>query len=309
MKLNFRHLDQFVCVAEQGSITKAARMLRISQPAITKSLHQLELELRATLFHRGRHGVHPTVFGECLYRHAKRIEGELLRTSQEIDALRGVHQGIITVGAIPTVARRLLPTAILQLNKARPGITVSVTERSNPELLTAFDAGEFDFIMCILDQEDLDPTYVMQTLLYDEIVAVVRPRHPLTKLAKVTPKDLLTYPWIYPRTGGLRRKRIDDFFHSCGLPPPKASVEGSSTSFKLAMLLKSDLITALPESFAMSDEYSKRLVPIKMKPPILRRPIGIIHRGLSNVTPAARALLAEIKRVCRPSRPKSHARR
>lgn len=305
MKLNIRHLDQFICVAEQGSITKAARMLRISQPAITKGIHQLEIDLHATLFHRGPHGVHPTIYGECLYKHAKRIEGELLRTSQEIDELRGVHQGIVTVGAIPTVARKLLPTSILQLNKTRPGITVSVTEKANPELLAAFDAGEFDFIICILDHENLDPAYVMQILLYDEIVAVVRPRHPLTKLAKVSPKDLLTYPWIYPRTGGLRRKQIDDFFYSCGLTPPKATIEGSSTSFKLAVLLKSDLITALPESFVTSQEYSKRLVPIKMKPPILRRSIGIIHRGLNNLPSAAKSLLAELKKISRQTRKES----
>lgn len=295
MALRIRHVTHFVRVVEQGSIGKAARQLNISQPALTKSLHQLERDINAVLLERSRNGVRPTVYGDCLYKHAKRVETELVRAEQEIEELRGTHRGIVSVGAIPAVARGFLPGVIAQMTKSRPGITVSVSEVNNMELLSSFNKGEFDFVMAILDQEELEPGQVVKPLFEDELVAVVRAKHPLAKLGKVKPKDLLAYPWIYPRAATARRKRIDDFFYAAGLTPPVATVEGSSTSFKLAILLKSDLITLMPEAVVSSDENAKQLTVIKLKGPTLRRRIGIIHRGVVNLSPASRALISEIE--------------
>jgi DNA-binding transcriptional LysR family regulator len=295
MSLRIRQVEHFIRVVEQGSIGKAARMLNISQPALTKSLHQLERDINAVLLERSRSGVRPTVYGDCLYKHAKRVETELARATQEIEELRGTHRGIVTVGAIPAVARGFLPAVIVQLTHSRPGITVSVSELNNSELLASFSKGEFDFIVAILDQDELETGQVAKTLFYDELVVAVRPKHPLTKLAKVRPRDLLAHPWIYPRAGTARRKRIDDFFFASGLTPPVATVEGSSTSFKLAILLQSDLITVMPQGVLDSDESAKQLRAIRFKGPTLRRRIGIIHRGASNLSPASRALIGEIE--------------
>lgn len=293
MTFGGRRIDHFMSVVEQGSLGKAARRLNVSQPALTKSLHQLERELKVELLERTSRGVRPTVYGECLYKHAKRVETELARALQEIDELRGAHRGSVTVGAIPAAARSFLPGAIVSLARQRPGITVSVSEMNNAELLSAFSKGEFDFVIAIVDQGDIDPAHTVKTLVNDELVAVVRPKHPLTKLPRVTPKELLEYPWIYPRAGTARRKRIDDFFYEAGLNPPVATVEGSSTSFKLAILLKSDLVTVLPEGVLNSDENAKRLAAIRLNGPTLRRRIGMVHRGVGNLSPAARALIAE----------------
>src|ERR1700761_9347173 len=115
MPIRIRHVAHFVRVVEQGSIGKAAKLLNISQPALTKSLHQLERDINAVLLERSRNGVRPTVYGDCLYKHAKRVETELVRAEQEIEELRGTHRGIVSVGAIPAVARGFLPGVIAQM--------------------------------------------------------------------------------------------------------------------------------------------------------------------------------------------------
>src|ERR1700754_1845337 len=153
--MNFRQLEQFVQIVDQGSIGKASRALHISQPALTKSLRQLEADLKVRLVNRSAYGVQLTAYGESLYEHAKRVASEIARAERDIEALRGVSKGSVSVGAIPIAAYGLLPTAITRLTAMRPGITVSVVERANAEIMPAFHQGQFDFIIGILDDHEL----------------------------------------------------------------------------------------------------------------------------------------------------------
>jgi DNA-binding transcriptional LysR family regulator len=114
--MNIRQIDQFIAIVEQGSLSQAARVLSISQPALTKSLHQLERELNVRLLTRSPFGVQLTVFGESLYAHGKRINMDISRAELDIEALRGAHSGRISVGTIPLGARSMLPEAVKRLS-------------------------------------------------------------------------------------------------------------------------------------------------------------------------------------------------
>src|ERR1700754_3276932 len=128
MSMHLRQIGYFIEVVEQSSIGKAARALNLTQPALSKSLRQLEDEMGASLFDRTADGVRLTPSGKRFLLHARRIHVEFKNAKQELDELRGVHRGTINVGAIPVVARSVLPRAIAQLTSAHPGVLVSVSE-------------------------------------------------------------------------------------------------------------------------------------------------------------------------------------
>lgn len=296
--MNPRQVGYFLAVIEQGSITKAAASLHLSQPALTKSLRQLENDVQVPLLERSSRGVHPTVFGECLYEHAKRAETELSRALHDIEILRGARSGSVAVGAVPVMAKDILPSAVVRLMKARPGINITITELRNSQLLPAFRKGQFDFVVGILDSEELDDSFVTKILFYDELVAAVRPNHPLTMMDTIEPKDLLRFPWIYPNRGTAHRRRMDTYFQAARLRPPLGTIVGGSNSFIKSTLMQSDFVAVLPEDVVRDDNAQGTLTAISLDSPILRRPLGIIHRGKKTLTPLGRTLMLEIERAC-----------
>jgi LysR family transcriptional regulator of gallate degradation len=296
--MRIRHVEQFIRIYEHGSLGKAARFLNVSQPALTKTLHQIEADVGVPLFERTSRGITPTVFGECLYERVKRIESEIVHAMDDIDALRGTHTGHVTVGAIPVAVRRTLPRAIMQLLRKRPGVTVSVVEKPNSELLPELRKGRLDFVIAVLDDET--ETGLRRKRLYaDELVVGVRAGHPLTKLAKPTPADLLLFPWISPRLATVRQRAISNYFRAAGLPTPRALINSASTAFVLSIMARSDFVTMLPDDVLETDENAKGLARIRLGSPLLRRSIGIVYGDPAGLTAASGALIDEIEKVCR----------
>lgn len=297
--MNARQIDYFIKAVEFGSLGKAARALSISQPALSKSLHQLEEEFQAKLVERSSYGIRPTAFGECLYEHAKRAEGEINRARHEIDVLRGAQRGSVSIGVIAVIARNILPHAVARLTRARPGISISVTERFNSLLFSAFYRGEFDFIVAAIETAQLEAGLTTRVLFYDELVVAVRPGHPLTRAAAVTAKHLAQHSWIYPKMGTPYRSRIDEYFRASRVTPPRGVIEGGSDVFVRELLTESDLVAILPEELLTEEKKSGRLAVIRLGSRQLRRPIGIVHRGWTKLSPASRALISEIEKYSR----------
>lgn len=118
MKLN--HIRDVIAVAERGSLRSAARHLGIAQPAITRSIRELEHELDATLFVRHVNGVALTPMGEAFLRRATAIQLELERTKDEIQQLMGVKTGIVAVGLSTAAHIALLPRVLKPFGKSVP---------------------------------------------------------------------------------------------------------------------------------------------------------------------------------------------
>ena len=126
--MDTRRLKHFLAVYQHGSIGQAAEALLLTQPALSKSIRQLERDLNVTLFERTPLGVVPTVYGEALAVHARVIQAELLTAETELSTLKGTSRGKVTVGIGPSIAVNLMPAATLLLAERAPGIHVTVVE-------------------------------------------------------------------------------------------------------------------------------------------------------------------------------------
>src|SRR5689334_1903685 len=110
--MNLHYLRAFATVAEQGSITRAARVLATSQPAVSKQLAELEESLGSVLLDRLPRGVRLTAAGEVLLRHAERIFAAERAAEAELLELTGLMRGRLSIGASTTIGGYLLPAAI-----------------------------------------------------------------------------------------------------------------------------------------------------------------------------------------------------
>jgi DNA-binding transcriptional LysR family regulator len=116
-----RQIERFVDVIESGSLSRTARRLNISQPALSKSLRQLEERLATRLLHRTPRGVHATKFGDAFYRRALTIAAEFRRAKEELGNLRGSTFGEVALGVTPGpgILDRVIPSAVARIVKTR----------------------------------------------------------------------------------------------------------------------------------------------------------------------------------------------
>jgi LysR family pca operon transcriptional activator len=130
-----------------GSLLKASAALGLGQPALTRSLRELEEITGAALFERHPHGVRPTAAGVAVICIARRVLGELRRMEAELDALGAVEGGSVAVGVLPVAAVGILPGALIALRAARPGLRVRLHQARAEELLPLLASRELDLVV------------------------------------------------------------------------------------------------------------------------------------------------------------------
>jgi DNA-binding transcriptional LysR family regulator len=242
--LSSRLLRQFVTVADHGSLRAAAATLGISQPALTKNIHQLEQALGVTLFDRHSRGMALTAFGEVLRRRAGLIELEHRYALAELEALRGGSSGVVRIGAGPVWSYRYLPAAIAELHRSYPSARVQVQTGVTNVLYPALCEGELDLCAGALDALPENDTIIRQELGRFEMTVFVRVGHPLAGQVP-TPPQLAAYPWVMFQGDLDLRQQLHDFFRTHALPPPAVAVDSRSFATGLAITSQGDYLLCL----------------------------------------------------------------
>lgn len=310
--MDARQLRTVLAVMTHGSLGKAAKALHISQPALSKTLQRLEQQLDAPLFSRDARGMHPTLYAECLRSYALTVSRGLDHARAEIEALKAGHKGVVTIGASPLTASRILPDAIARLTRERPGVFVRVVTTS-ADLVPGLLANDYDIVVKALTQDTPDRGIRQRILFSDRMIIVARRGHPLTRRKAIRAEDLQAYPWVLPRPGNLHRGCLERFFEAEGLRPPRVAVECSTTGVITGMVRRSDCLGVIAE-IALDRRGGGRgaaeaaLAALKIDSPFLTRSIGLLWREHDMLTPATQVMVSAIEAVCRTRR-QPHKRR
>ncbi len=294
--LDSRRLKHFLAVYDLRSIGQAAQKVFLTQPALSKSIRQMEEDLEVKLFERTPLGVVPTVYADALSLHARAIRAEMRHAETEISNLRGAVKGQITVGIGPSIAAHLMPLAVGQLRKSKPGITVTVIEGLVDTILPALRRGEIDLAVGGWPRP-ADSDISATTLVKDKVCVVAGPRHPLSRKRKVELSELLEFPWVLPPETQRWRQVLEEIFMAGGLPAPQPSVTSNSANFIRSMLLDNQSLSYLP---LQSLAARPRSVPLERLPvPALERDVEITMtvRERAAISPATHALIAALQSV------------
>jgi DNA-binding transcriptional LysR family regulator len=293
-----RDLGYFVAIVEQGSITRAARVLGISQPALTKSLRRLEALLKAKLLERKPHGVAPTPVGAVFAQYAGAIQRDVERALEEIASLRGGTSGRIVVGAGPTMLQHLLPEATARLLAERPGISVHAVAGLNDALLKSLRNGELDLVVSTLPRLRSEPDLIASKLFEDSIVVVARAGHPLRRKRPIRLADLAAHKWVMMEQFFQARQWLDEQLAAAGLGHLQPAIESDSFEYIRALVARSDMLTFLPRAALVGEEPADALLPLEIPGTVWRRPVGIIYRRGAILTSATQSFIAHLRAVC-----------
>lgn len=298
--IKFRHLQCFLAVAQHGSLQKAADVLAITQPAVSKTLKELEALLAVRLFDRGRKGAALTHSGEAFMRHAGASVGALREAVASVAQTQG--RTVITVGVLPTVAPWLVPQLLMaQDAQARDGVrpaSLRIVTGSNPDLLTRLRQRELDLVIGRFAEPAQMLGLSFEHLYADPLLLAVRPGHPLLA-APVA--DLLAqlgrFPVILPTAGTAIRHAADGFFLSRGMAAPERTIETLSVSVARGYALQSDAVWVSPWGAARPDMENCGLYALPVNMAGTEEQVGLTLQADRVPTAAEAALMTLIRQV------------
>jgi LysR family transcriptional regulator of abg operon len=297
MQLN--QLRSLVAIADVGSISGAARELRVSQPAVTRALRQLEIDVKATLVCRSSSGAVLTGYGKALVSHARLILKAAEKADQHISQMVEARGGTLSIASSATPFIILLPRALAMVRQQFPGLSVRLQEVVYPTVLELFRDGSIDFAIGPEPAEGLGENFSCRALLDVELVVVLRRGHPLSKLKSL--EGLANLNWILagPKDGpGAVHDRA---FRDAGIKPPQFLTNCESVSAAVYFVAHSDAASFVPRPIATSFEESGLVTVVEVadSAPVVR--VSLMHPTNSILTPAGQAFYSAISSVGRTS--------
>jgi DNA-binding transcriptional LysR family regulator len=221
--MNLEHLRTLVAIAEQGSLSAAARALRISQPAVTKQVQRIESELGLPLLLRGpRRGAELTSAGERVLDFARETLANLESLEREMAVLKIVGQGTLALAASTIPGEYLMPALLAAFQARYPQVQVEMTISDTADVATKVLADEAD--VGVIGSTVKQPGLRLERLVSDEIVLAVPPHHPFAGQERVQVAELRGQPLILREEGSGTRRSVEALLAAAGLGLPEKNV-------------------------------------------------------------------------------------
>src|SRR4051794_36690285 len=226
-----RHLQCFVEVARRNSVTEAAAVLALTQPAVSKTLKELEHEVGGRLLNRNRGGATLTELGELFFRRASTSISALRQGVEEVARASTRETQPVVVGAMQETLAYLVPRAVKLFKDAHPSTGVRIIHDSNALLLARLRRGEIDFVVGgPMESPELEGLS-FEALYSDGVNFVARPGHPLALLDAVELRSIITYPLHIQFAGTTIRRTIERFLIASGVRIPANTIESHNYPF------------------------------------------------------------------------------
>ncbi|WP_285414102.1 LysR substrate-binding domain-containing protein [Variovorax sp. efr-133-TYG-130] len=296
--VQLRHLRCLVAVAQERHLARAAERLALSQPAVSKTLSELEAIVGTRLVDRskaGRRGVQGlTAAGEQLLAHALRVLEALDASAQAVAPAAGGRIERLRVGALPSVAPALLPIALARLRDGWPQVQIMVKSAANGVLLDELRAGELDLVVGRMSDPRLMGGLSFELLHTEPLVFAVRAGHPLA-LKAASVQAVLGYPLVVYGEGTSPRHNTESFLSARGLVLPTNALQTLDVAVARALVAVSDAVWITPLGAARGELANGRLVQLRIETAGTEEPVGLLQR--SDAEPSAlRAAMAALLR-------------
>lgn len=294
--IDIRQLRYVATLAKYRNFRRAADALFITQPALTKSIRNLEALLDVTLFDRQPNDVNPTSYCDVLMEHASQVFIELEEIHHKLDQMSKLQRGELKIGSGPIVAEALVSDAVSSLVRQHPQLNIHITIGSWHTLTRLLRPG--DIHLFIADVEELmdQPDLVIKRLPPTKSIFACRVEHPLAKSGTLTPGDLLEYPLAIP---SLPQRYVRWFMQNApkGIDPEEyyqriCRMTCESYAVLRNITCKTNYITSGPEKLFREDIDNGLLVKLDLRGfSELSTCAGVVYLKNRTLPPSGRALI------------------
>ena len=294
-RIRLRHLHTFVAVAQQGTLGRAAETLNLSQPALSKTLNELEQLTGTRLFERGRLGAQLTLVGEQFLTHAVKVLDALNTAGQALTRKEGVNNDVVRIGALPTAALGVLPAVIGQFHQQQKDVTLQVATMNNTMLLAALKSGDIDLGIGRMSDPELMTGLNYELLFLESLKLVVRPDHPLLH-ENITLSRVLEWPVVVSPKGTVPRQNAETLLQSQGCKMPAGCIETLSASLSRQLTVDFNYIWFVPAGAVKDDLRRGVLTALPIATQGQGEPIGILTRVDTPLSSGAQTLLSAVRK-------------
>lgn len=244
-----RDLGAFLAVVDCGSLGRAALVMNMTQPSLSRRIRELEIRLGGPLFERHSKGMALTAAGETLLDHARLLVFEMEQAENALAELNGMQRGKLRLGAVAAVCRDAVPRALAAMAREFPDISIDLFEAPDGELAEALLERRVDLVVAsgMLEGDDIEA--VADFPLTDRFVPCSRGGGN----ADSDIDDLLGRPWVMLRRGRTPRQSFEEMVLAAGRKLPRIAIETNSVGAQIALVANSDLLGWLPTQLVSSE--------------------------------------------------------
>ncbi|MER5731845.1 transcriptional regulator CynR [Streptomyces sp. NPDC002138] len=298
MAPELRHLRYLLAVAEQGSFTRAAEELRVSQPTLSQQIRQLERTVGAQLLDRSGRTVRATDAGAAYLHYARRALRDLAAAERAVLDVADLSRGTLRLAMTPTFTTYLLGPLTARLRLRHPGITLDVKEMTQAQLESGLLADSLDLAIAFAGPHLAG---IGATELFTETLGLaVGGAHPLAgRTSPLAAADLAECDLALLSGEFATRSHIDDYFAARRIAP-RIVVEANSLGALTEIVRRTDLATVLPDALARDQPG---LHPVGLTPAVPARTVVLLRRESAYESAAARAFAALAREWTGPAGP------
>jgi len=292
--MDFPRLSVFLAVARHLNFRRAAETLHLSQPAVSKHIHQLEAELGLALFERRGNRVALTEAGRMLQDYGQRVSMLTDEIRRALAELQGLQRGALRIGASTTPGLYLLPERLARFRRDHPGVEVALVISNSADVSRRVVSGELDlgFVGALPEARGLQ----MRPFAEDEIVLIAPPRHPAARRATGSAAALAALAgdtWVMREAGSGTREVALAGLAELGVTPARTMELSGCEAVKRAVA--AGLGVGFVSHHAIALEVEHGLLTIVDQPSLrFRRPLYLITRKDARPSPAVLAFTAHV---------------
>ena len=293
--MNTDYYRVFLAVARLRSLTRAAEELFTSQPAITRTIKNLENELGTKLFSRSKKGVALTREGQILYEHVESAFNLLEKGEREIASSTSLSKGSVSIGTTITALDEFLFDFIEAFRKSYPGIRLKLNTQSSDKTISALRQGIVDIAFVTTPFKDY-PDIKQTTLKSFENIVICGPEFKDLQVGVHSLKEFSSYPFVYLSTAMQLREYTDSVFaeESVKIEP---LIELDGASMIMPMVEKNLGISIVPKSLVKEGLARKSVFEVKLDKPLPKREVAMVESTSFPKSSALREFLNQAKRI------------
>lgn len=292
-ELHLQHLLALAVIHDSGSISEAAHRLRLSQPALTRALRQLEAQVGFDLFVRHARGVTLTESGRSFLAHAELVQALTQQTSETVRQWHRQRPREVRIAAADVPMVELLPSALALLRHSAPDVRVRLVEATATETLSFFRDGQIDLALGPVPAHDLSDRLRVEPLMDANLVVAVSSQPTLPTVPLLS--DLTQLGWVVQGPLDGFPDSLDDWFARADVPAPRRILCCESASTALQFITSEGFVGILPEPLARLAQTRSQIRVLAMAETLPSRRMALFYPQTKPLDDAARMLYSAIR--------------
>ena len=295
-RMKLQDLHVLVTVMQAGSMGKAAQSLNISQPAVSRSIAELEHALGVRLLDRHRKGIEATEYGRALLDCGVAVFDDLRQGVKNIEFLADPTTGQVRIGNTLTSANSFITAVIDRLSRRYPGIVFHVVPAGADILNRELNARSLDLVVTRSGGPFTEEQFGFETLYDDALVVLAGMKNPWARRRRIELAELVNEPWALPTLESAVTQAAIKAFRASGLDCPRATLVTSSPEMRIDLVATGRFLTITASRFRVRRPQLK-VLPVEL--PMAHMPVGIVTLKNRRLSPVAKLFIQHTHEVAK----------